>query len=246
MPSGRLRRYIRGFIFALCLLGSSSVAALAQIRIGVGIALPGIRIGVNIPSYPQLAPIPGYPVYYAPQLDTNLFFYDGSYWLFANDQWYSSAWYNGPWSPVEPYLVPAFILRVPIRFYRRPPPFFRAWDRNGPPRWGEHWGPQWRRRRPDWDRWDRGHPPPPAPLPRYQRNYAYRRYPNPEQQRYLQNRYYNHPGPNRFRQWHGPPGGPHRGPPPGPPRGRGPGPQHGPKWRHDWHGRHGPGGGPPN
>ena len=189
------RRAIHGVLVALCLLGTVRTAALAQVRFdfGVGIAVPGMRIGINIPAYPQLVPIPGYPVYYAPQLDANLFFYDGYYWLFANDEWYSSTWYNGPWYLVPPERIPDFILRVPVRFYRRPPLFFRDWNRDGPPRWGEHWGPGWQRSRPGWDRWNRGAPPPRAPLPGYQRQYPHTRYPGASEQRALENRYYRFP-----------------------------------------------------
>ncbi len=189
------RRVIQGMLLALCLLATVRTVALAQVRFdfGVGIAVPGMRIGINIPAYPQFAPIPGYPVYYAPQLDANLFFYDGYYWLFANDEWYSSTWYNGPWYLVPPDRVPDFILRVPVRFYRRPPIFFHDWNRDGPPRWGEHWGPSWQRSRPGWDRWNRGAVPPRAPLPGYQRQYPHTRYPGTNEQRSLENRYYRFP-----------------------------------------------------
>jgi hypothetical protein len=92
MSSNRLGRAVRGIAAALCLLGGLSAVASAQVRIGVGVALPGVRIGVNIPAYPNMVPVPGYPVYYAPQLDENLFFYDGAYWLFADDDWYALVW----------------------------------------------------------------------------------------------------------------------------------------------------------
>ena len=191
------RRAILGALAALCLLGGMTTAALAQVRIGigVGIAVPGARIGINIPAYPDLVPVPGYPVYYAPQLDFNLFFYDGYYWLFTGEDWYSSTWYNGPWYLVPPEQVPDFILRIPVGFYRHPPLFFRYWNRNAPPRWGEHWGPHWRRRRPDWDRWNRRAVPPRSPLPRYQMEFPRGRYPGPTEQRQLQNRYYRYPQP---------------------------------------------------
>ena len=41
--------------------------------------------------------VPGYPVYYAPDIGGNYFFYDGRYWVYQDDNWYSSSWYNGPW-----------------------------------------------------------------------------------------------------------------------------------------------------
>ena len=36
-------------------------------------------------------------------------------------------------------MVPLFILRVPVRYYRQPPVYFREWRSNAPPGlWGEH------------------------------------------------------------------------------------------------------------
>ena len=180
------RRGLFRTMVAVCLIGGMSTAALAQVRIGVGIALPGVRIGVNIPTSPQLVPVPGYPVYYAPQLDTNLFFYGGGYWLFANDNWYRGSGYNGPWYAVSPAEVPVYILRVPVRYYRRPPAFFRGWSSAVAPRWGEHWGAAWQRSRPNWNRRE---VPQRAPLRRYQRNTPRARYPEQGRQRAEQNRY---------------------------------------------------------
>jgi hypothetical protein len=177
---------------AVCILLGGSALAVGQVRLGVGIAVPGLSIGINVPAYPQLVPIPGYPVYYAPGLSANLFFYDGLYWVLAGDDWYYSSWYDGPWYVVEPELVPDFILRIPILYYRSPPPYFLHWNRAAPPRWGEHWGRTWEQRRPGWNRWDRAAVPPRAPLPRYQRGYPRGGYPGAERQRSLENRYYNY------------------------------------------------------
>ena len=38
-----------------------------------------VNIGISVPVYPNLVVVPGYPVYYAPQIDSNYFFYDGLY-----------------------------------------------------------------------------------------------------------------------------------------------------------------------
>src|SRR6185369_17760696 len=112
----------------------------AEAQVSIGIGLPNVSIGINLPVFPELVPVPGYPVYYAPHMDANYFFYDGMYWVYQGDNWYASSWYNGPWGIVEPEVVPLFILRVPVRYYRQPPVYFRAWQSNAPPRWGEHWG----------------------------------------------------------------------------------------------------------
>lgn len=177
-------------LVGLWMLLSSAVAAATQVSVGVW--LPGISIGINQPAYPQFVVVPGYPVYYAPRLGWNYFFYDGMYWVFVEDAWYASYWYNGPWMFVSPEYVPVYVLRVPVRYYMRPPAYFRWWRPDRPPRWGEHWGPDWERHRPGWDRWQRHAAPAPAPLPEYQRQFAGERYPRLEEQQELHQRHYRY------------------------------------------------------
>ncbi len=162
-------------------------------RVSVGVSSPGARIGIYFSTYPDLVPIPGYPVYYAPGVNANYFFYDGLYWVFYGDNWYVSSWYNGPWDMVSYYDVPVFVLRIPVRYYRVPPPYFRGWRADAPPRWGEHWGREWEQRRSGWDHWDRSAVPAPAPLPTYQRNYSGDRYPREvEQQHTIRSEHYRY------------------------------------------------------
>jgi hypothetical protein len=177
-------------ILAFSLLLACSAPAVAQLSINYNI--PGVSIGVNLGGYPSLQRIPGYPVYYAPGVNTNYFFYDGLYWVFDGERWYASSWYNGPWGAVDPFYVPDYVLRVPVRYYRRAPAYFRGWRADAPPRWDEHWGRSWHERRRDWDRWDRRSSPAPAPLPAYQRNYRGDRYPHDVQQREIHSRNYNY------------------------------------------------------
>jgi hypothetical protein len=173
----------------------------AQVSIQIG--LPGVSIGINQPAYPQLVPVPGYPVYYDPRAASNYFFYDGMYWVFQGDNWYASQWYNGPWALVAPQYVPVFVLRVPVRYYRQPPPYFHGWGSDAPPRWGEHWGDDWQRHHQGWDRWDRTSAPPPAPLPTYQKQYVGNRYPSPERQQELRRQNYKYqPRDEEVRQVH--------------------------------------------
>jgi len=161
----------------------------AQVSIGIG--LPGVSIG-NLPSYPQLVVVPEYPVYYAPSGDVNLFFYDGMYWAYQGDNWYASSWYDGPWGLVGPEVVPVFVLRIPVRYYRHPPVAWVGWRSDAPPRWGERWGHDWEQRRSGWDQWDRRTVQAPAPLPVYQRQYSGNRYPRVEQQQALQRAQYHY------------------------------------------------------
>jgi len=177
-------------LIVLWVLLWSVTSAIAQVSIGIG--LPGVSIGINLPLYPELVQVPGYPVYYAPRLDSNYFFYDGMYWVYHGDNWYASSWYNGPWGLVRPEVVPLFVLRIPVRYYRAPPVYFRGWRSDAAPRWGEHWGNQWEQRRSGWDRWNRSSAPAPAPLPVYQREYSANRYPRAEQQHAIHNQNYRY------------------------------------------------------
>ena len=177
--------------FVLSVLLWSTSPATAQVS--VGISLPGVSIGINTPVYPQFVRVPNYPVYYAPGLQTNFFFYDGLYWVYQQDNWYSSSWYDGPWYEVGPQAVPLYVLRIPVRYYRSPPAYFDGWRQDAPPRWDEHWGNDWSRQRGGWDRWDRQAMPAPAPLPTYQRQYTGDRYPRvAQQQQTLQSRNYRY------------------------------------------------------
>lgn len=151
-----------------------------------------VRIGIRISTFPELMPIPGYPVYYAPGVSANYFFYDGLYWVFWNSSWYAASWYDGPWVYVSPDAVPLFILRIPVRYYRYPPAYFQGWYPDAPPHWGAYWGPQWEQHRRGWNQWNRAAVPPPAPLPFYQRPYSGKRYPHVEQQRELRNERYGY------------------------------------------------------
>lgn len=187
---------MRYLLILLPLLFVPATATRADVSIGVGIEMPGVSIGINMPSYPKLVRVPGHPVFYAPRATYNYFFFDGLYWVFTGDGWYASSWYNGPWDYVEADYVPVYLLRVPVRYYRRPPPYFRGWRADAPPHWGEHWGHDWERRRDGWDRRDRRErraSPPPAPLPSYQRRYSGERYPyEPERQHTIRSERYRY------------------------------------------------------
>jgi len=164
--------------------------AVAQLSINFG--SPGVSIGINLPVYPQLQRIPGYPVYYAPGVNSNYFFYDGMYWVYQGDNWYASSWYNGPWGRVDPVYVPAYVLRVPVRYYRHAPAYFHGWRADAAPRWGEHWGHSWEQNRSGWDQWNRSSSPAAAPLPTYQQQYSGNRYPQASQQAAIQTQSYRY------------------------------------------------------
>jgi hypothetical protein len=173
-------------LFLLCIVTSATAG------VSIGIGLPNLNIGINIPIFPQLVPVPGYPVYYAPQVNANYFFYDGMYWVFQNDNWYASSWYNGPWALVDPLAMPVPILNIPVSYYRVPPVYFRGWAPNAAPRWGQHWGHAWEQSHSGWNRGARGSVPARAPLPVYQRQFSGNKYPRVEQQHTIHTQNYHY------------------------------------------------------
>jgi hypothetical protein len=179
-----------GWLLGLVLLLCAAPPVAAQISVGIGV--PSLDIGIHLPGLPSLTIVPGSPVYYAPQVNANFFFYDGMYWVYQDDSWYASSWYNGPWAAVDPGIVPEILLRVPVRYYRRPPSYFHGWAANAPPRWGEHWGNEWEQKHSGWNQADRGHTVRAAPVPTYQRQYTAKRYPTPEQQPVLHSQNYKY------------------------------------------------------
>jgi hypothetical protein len=176
------------YLLAIALSALLYTTAAAHDNVSVG-----INIGFNMGGYPSLVRVPGYPVYYDPRVSANYFFYDGLYWVYADDNWYQSGWYNGPWIVVRPEYVPVYVLRVPVRYYRRPPAYFHGWRADAPPHWNEHWGNDWEQHRSGWNQWDRHAYVAPAPLPKYQRSYSGARYPvAPQQQQAIRSEKYRY------------------------------------------------------
>ncbi len=63
---------MRYLFIGVLLLRGTVTSAVAQIS---------VSIGIDVPQYPALARVPGHPVCYAPQVDSNFFFDDGMYWV---------------------------------------------------------------------------------------------------------------------------------------------------------------------
>lgn len=183
---------MRNLLILLGMLAGLVSTSSAQLSVGIGIAVPGISIGVEVPDYPRMLRVPGHPAYYAADLNLNLFFHDGFWWLYQHGNWYRSTWYDGPWTLIAPDAVPVFVLQVPLRYYRLPPLHFGGGLPDAPPRWAEHWGGAWASRRDGWERRDLWPMPPLAPLPSYQRRFGGERYPADEPQREMHERHYRY------------------------------------------------------
>ena len=144
---------VKPFIFGALLVAALAGPVAAQVRIDIGVQLPGP---------PLLVVIPGTPVYYAPRAPANVFFYAHQYWIFAETGWHVGPGWNGPWAVVQPAYVPVPLLQISIGHYPVPPPPWRGRRPNERPPWDAHYGREWREatHERDWreneERWDKG------------------------------------------------------------------------------------------
>ncbi len=96
----------------------------------VGVSTGHVSVGVHLGAAPQMVVVPGLPVYRAPEVNGNYFYYSGQYYLEQDGVWFAALRYNGPWVVVRQ--VPAPVLAVPVTYYKMPP---------GQAKKGDHWTP---------------------------------------------------------------------------------------------------------
>ena len=124
-------------------LGGAIVAAAVVVLSPVGGRAADVHVGINIgvPPPPQvvieapppLVVVPRSPVYYAPELPYNYFYYGGLYYTFHEGAWFSAVSFRGPWGFVAVNRVPRPLLAVPVQYYKVPPGHWKK--HHGPPRW---------------------------------------------------------------------------------------------------------------
>ena len=110
------------------MLWSGVAAAGADVKIDIGIGVPPIVLTTP----PSLVVVPGTPVYYAPDVSANVFFYKGRYYTVANGVWSMAPAYGGPWAVIQIGQVPAPVVAVPVEYYKIPPGQLK---KHGPPPW---------------------------------------------------------------------------------------------------------------
>jgi hypothetical protein len=82
--------------------------AMAEVNVNVGIALPP---PILFPAPPALIVLPETYVYIVPDVDDDLFFYNGWWWRPWEGRWYRSRYYGSGW--VFYQRVPFFYSRIP-------------------------------------------------------------------------------------------------------------------------------------
>ncbi len=118
-----MKRIILSTIGVLCFLfGLSGTGSAIDLNFGIGISGPP---AVEFSAPPELVPIPGRYVYYDPDVNFDLFFYQGWWYRPYNGRWFRSDDYRGSWHHVReipPALVdlPSDYRSVPSGYYRVP------------------------------------------------------------------------------------------------------------------------------
>ena len=132
-----MQRGMKGAALAAALLGvlSRAPAGAADVHIGINVGVPPPP-PVVIEAPPPLVVVPRSPVYYAPQLPYNYFYFGGRYYTFHDGAWFSAVSFGGPWGFISIGHVPPPILAVPVRYYNVPPRHWREY--RGRPRWDRH------------------------------------------------------------------------------------------------------------
>ena len=98
-----------GALFAL----AGTTGASAEVQVSVNIGPPPIVVEAP----PEVVLVPRTQVYFVPQPEIDVFFYNGYWWSPRGDRWYRARAYNGPWAVVSRRYVPGPVVRVP-RDYR--------------------------------------------------------------------------------------------------------------------------------
>jgi hypothetical protein len=102
-------------LFAAAIVAGVTVYdAAAEVHVNVNLGPPPIVVA----QPPAVVMVPGTQVYYVPEVDYDVFFYDGYWWSPRGDRWYRAHAYNGPWRTVSRRIVPPPVYGVP-RDYRR-------------------------------------------------------------------------------------------------------------------------------
>jgi hypothetical protein len=127
----------------LCLLLFFSAAALA-LDINIGDGDIRIRTGIEAPPQvefagpPELVPIPGRYVYFVPDINFDLFFYQRHWFRPYKKHWFRSDNYAGSWEHVRQ--APSPLIDLPQDYRTIPPGYYRI-------PYGEL--------RNNWERWER-------------------------------------------------------------------------------------------
>ncbi len=130
----KIRLVFSVIALSLLFVTAFSAGAYAGVSVGISINIPAFRFAAP----PPLVVIPGTYVYYAPDADVDILFYNGFWYRPYEGRWYRARGYNGPW---------AYTSRVPGPLLQLPPDYRHMY--------GGHERIPYRDFRKNWRRWEK-------------------------------------------------------------------------------------------
>ena len=115
----------------LILLGfSSGSEARTNVDVSINIPLPALVFAAP----PAVVPVPSSQVYFVPDVEVDVLFYNGYWYRPHHGHWYRAHSYRGPWAGLSHARVPRAVIGLP-RDYRHLSPRYerishREFDRN--------------------------------------------------------------------------------------------------------------------
>src|SRR5262249_55486655 len=129
-----IRKMFLAVALLLSLTAFSVASAPASVNVHVNVGPPPVVFA----EPPHLVVVPGTPVYYAPEVDANVFVYRNHYWSFHDGAWFYAPTYRGPWKGVEYARVPRAVRAVPVKYYKIPPGHAKHLAAHCPPGHAKH------------------------------------------------------------------------------------------------------------
>ncbi len=109
----KMRKNIYGVLILAVLFCSlfafAGTKAEAQVQVNINIGPPPIVVS----EPPGVILVPRSRVYFVPEWEFDIFFYNGYWWSPRGDVWYRAKAHKGPWRIVERRYVPAPVYRIP-------------------------------------------------------------------------------------------------------------------------------------
>ncbi len=117
MKKSRLVLLFLGVMFLIS-MGGYPAAGNAEVNINIGVNAP--LPALVIPAPPAVVVIPGTYAYFAPDIDVDIFFFQGYWYRPYGGRWYRSSDYNGHWGHIPGDRVPPVLLNLPHDYRHMP------------------------------------------------------------------------------------------------------------------------------
>jgi len=118
MKKGRLVLSFLGVMFLMS-IGGYPAAGNAEVNINIGVNAPLPALVISAP--PAVVFIPGTYAYFAPDIDVDIFFFQGYWYRPYGGRWYRASDYNGHWGHIGGDRVPSVLINLPHDYRHMPP-----------------------------------------------------------------------------------------------------------------------------